>query len=226
MAFMRDLSQSKKRLRRISRRPLWKEDKEPEDPVRYPYRYKTQHTFEGALSTEYRKWCEKNAPKTILGRGIYNQYPERFLIFFADTVLNIPNPPVGYGFVTDFVCNNNVKYKIRSPIKSLAEKLGPIGVMAFDPWRRCFNSSFPVAFLEILERVTKENPSFKEDRLIVEALLKYRANLLSRHTEHLKSFGHKNTTTQACMDVSLAEEIQNFRAFWANRDNLLASAGQ
>ncbi len=212
-----------------TKRPLWKRQRqikggleEPPHPL-YPALSNSRARFQETLSHKYQRWCDDNdVPKrcTYVGKRKVWDYPDEFLEYFAGR-LNTPDRPPDYGLVSHFY-EHGVLNKIRA--EELAEKLGPIGVDVLDN-KGSPRTAFPVAFLEILQGVIQEYPSLKEDRLIVEALLKYRANLLSRHKEHLKSFGHENITTQACMDVSLAEEIQNFRAFRANRDNLLASAG-
>ena len=210
-----------------TQRPLWpgqrkKEDGSPEEPnPLYPPLAISEDSFVISLGRAFNRHFNGTPPKD---KRFLKYDDPGFLECFANRI-NTPSLCLGYEFITKFDSKRFIQNRFHDPATLLAEKLGPIAVRSLDQGGHV-QKVFPVAFLEILERVTKENPSFKEDRLIVEALLKYRANLLSRHTEHLKSFGHDNTITQACMDVSLAEEIQNFRAFWANRDNLLASAGQ
>jgi hypothetical protein len=225
MDSMLSLSEAKKYLSGISLRPLWPVEKRPDDPVCYPARYKNEVTFNSSLSGEYKKWCKTNSPDTVHGKGIRNNYPKRFLDFFAQTHLNIPNHPLMYGFVTDFNSRSLIVHRIQQPAKSLKEKLGPIGVEVLDEKGRA-QTAFPIAFLEIMQLVIESDTSLREGYLIDEVLERYQADLLSRHKEHLKSFVNSNPITQACMDVSLAEEIKNFRAFWANRDSLIASAGQ
>jgi hypothetical protein len=218
------LENAKGYLAKISLRPLWKGYNEQHDHFCYPPCYKNEGTLNVRLSAAYKIWCTENSPDTVHGKGIPNNYPERFLDFFAQTHLNIPEPPLGYGLVTDFNVNWIIKNRIKTPAESLKEKLGPIGVKALDE-KGPVKTVFPIAFLKLLQDVIKSDSSLRGDNLIKTTLSRYQEDLLSRQ-EELESFANTNATTQACMDVSLAKEIENFRAFLANRDNLLASAGQ
>ena len=215
-----------KYLTQNTQRPLWpgqrkKEDGSPEEPnPLYPPLAISEDSFVISLGRAFNRYFNGASPKD---KRFLKYNDPGFLECFANR-LNTPSLCLGYEFITKFDSKRFIQNRFRDPATLLAEKLGPIAVRSLDQGGHV-QKVFPVAFLKSLQGLIQEYPSLKEDRLIVEALLKYRANLLSRHKEHLKSFGHENITTQACMDVSLAEEIQNFRAFWANRDNLLASAG-
>jgi hypothetical protein len=102
MDSMLSLSGAKEYLSGISLRPLWPVEKKPDDAVRYPAYCNSETSFSSILSGEYKNWCDTNSPDTVHGKGIRNNYPQRFLDFFAQTRLNIPNPPLGYDFVTKF----------------------------------------------------------------------------------------------------------------------------
>jgi hypothetical protein len=213
-----------------TKRPLWKGKRqtkggleEPPHPL-YPALSNSRTSFRTTLSIQYKIWCEDNnfsVNRTYVGKKIILDYPNEFLDYFAQR-LNIPDLPPSYGLFSDF---NESGVINKTTAEDLAAKLGPIGVDVLDKGD-CLRTAFPVKFLEILQGVIKSDTSLREGYLIDEVLERYQADLLSRHKEHLKSFVNSNPITQACMDVSLAEEIKNFRAFWANRDSLIASAGQ
>jgi hypothetical protein len=201
MDSMLSLSGAKEYLSGISLRPLWPVERKPDDPVCYPARYKNEGSFNTRLSDAYKIWCNKNSPDTIHGRGIHNNYPKRFLDFFAQTYLSIPKPRSGYDFVTKFNVRGIIKNRIETPAKSLEAKLGPIGVEVLDEKGRA-QTAFPIAFLEIMQGVIEEHPSLKEDHLIAKAVLEY--------MEYLDAA----KTTEACMDVSsLALQKKNLEAF-------------
>ena len=195
------LSGAKEYLSGISLRPLWPVERKPDDPVCYPARYKNEVTFNSSLSGEYKKWCETNSPDTVHGKGIRNNYPKRFLDFFAQTYLSIPKPRLGYDFVTKFNVRGIIHNRIETPAKSLEAKLGLIGVKVLDEKGRA-QTAFPVAFLKSLQGVIEEHPSLKEDHLIAKAVLEY-----MKYLDAAK-------TTEACMDVSsLALQKKNLEAF-------------
>ena len=216
--------------RQNTKRPLWKGQRqikggleEPPHPL-YPALSNSRKSFQETLSHKYQRWCKPNnvpVRRIYIRKKILLDYPNEFLDYFAQH-LNIPDLPPSYGLFSDF---NESGVINKTTAEELAEKLGPIGVDVLDKGGNV-QTAFPVDFLEILQGVIESDTSLREGYLIDEVLERYQADLLSRHQEHLKSFGNENTTTQACMDVSLAKEIQNFRAFWANRDSLIASTRQ
>jgi uncharacterized protein (DUF433 family) len=148
---------------------------------------------------------------------------EDFLEWFLKR-LNTPDLSPGYIFITAFNSTRRIRDKFQKPAESLVKNLDLIGVDALNE-AGYVQKAFPVALLTIMQDVTKSDSSLREGYLIDEVLERYQAALLLRQ-EELKSFVNSNPITQACMDVSLAEEIKNFRDFWANRDSLIASARQ
>ena len=213
---------------RNTQRPLWVGQtatngvKKERHPLYRPFE-DSRDSFVSALERAFNKhYSSSTTPKD--GHLLKYTASQDFLEWFLKR-LNTPDLSPGYIFITAFNSTRRIKDKFQKPAESLVKNLDLIGVDALNE-AGYVQKAFPIALLTIMQDVTKSDPSLREGYLIDEVLERYQANLLSRHTEHLKSFGHDNTITQACMDVSLAEEIQNFRAFWANRDNLLASAGQ
>ncbi len=94
-----------------------------------------------------------------------------------------------------------IQNRIKTPAESLEAKLGLIGVEVLDKKGHA-QTAFPIAFLETLQRVIKEHPSLKEDRLIAKAVLEYMKYLEAAEI------------TEACMEVSsFALQRENLEAF-------------
>jgi hypothetical protein len=212
-----------------TQRPLWVGQrkttngvkKEP-SPLYRPFE-DSRDSFVGALERAFNKhYSSSTTPKD--GHLLKYTASEDFLECFLER-LNTPDLSPGYIFITAFNSTRSISNKFQKPAESLVKNLNLIGVDALNE-AGYVQKAFPIALLTIMQDVTKSDPSLREGYLIDEVLERYQADLLSRHKEHLKSFVNSNPITQACMDVSLAKEIENFRAFLANRDNLLASAGQ
>ncbi len=184
-----------------SKRPLWLGQRTTEDFIirpassLYPALSKSQDSFITTLSAQYHKWVgdndkdEKKLVKVNTARNVNIDYPKEFLDYFARR-LNIPDVPPGYSLLTNSdIPSSTINRRIPNGVKAIEEKIGPIGIAVLAKSRE-ETIAFPVAFLESLQVVIKEDSSLREDHLIAKAVLEY-----MKYLDAAK-------TTEACMDVS------------------------
>jgi len=198
-----------------SKRPLWVGQKNAEGFIirpassLYPALSSSERLFKGTLNAHYHKWVgdndeDKDKKKPVKANADPNDdidYPKEFLNDFARR-LNIPNVPPGYCLLTNSgIPSKTINKHIPKGVKAIEEEIGSIGLAVLGKNGE-ETIAFPVAFLERLQVVIKEDSSLKGDRLIAKAVLEYIKYLEAAEI------------TEACMNVSsLALQKKNLEAF-------------